>query len=179
MASTLIASNRLELPLLTRPQLERLAAGDAGRVAAELNATIPDAWRDDVRRLAAYRARQLAERPQDAPWLLRAIVRTDTREVIGYLNFHAGPDDRGMVEIGYTLLPAGRGLGYAIEAVRAAMDWAARTHGIKVLRASVAPDNERSLNLIRKLGMVKVGEQMDPEDGLEHVYEREVDETDA
>jgi len=177
--TTLIASERLELPLLTRLQLERLAAGDAASLATELNATIPDAWRDDLRRLAAYRARQLAERPQDAPWLLRAIVRTDTREVIGYLNFHAGPDERGMVEIGYTLLPAARGQGYAIEAVRAATDWAARTHGIKVLRASVAPDNERSLNLIRKLGMVKVGEQMDPEDGLEHVYEREMDETDA
>lgn len=179
MASTLIASERLELPLLTRSQLERLAAGDAASVARELDATIPDAWRDGVRRLAAYRARQLVERPQDAPWLLRAIVRTDTRQVIGYLNFHAEPDERGMVEIGYTLLPDARGQGYAIEAVRAAMGWAARTHGILVLRASVAPDNERSLNLIRKLGMVKVGEQMDPEDGLEHVYEREVGETDA
>lgn len=179
MTSTLIASERLELPLLTRLQLERLAAGDAASVARELNATIPDAWRDGVRRLAAYRARQLAERPQDAPWLLRAIVRTDTRQVIGYLNFHAGPDERGMVEIGYTLLPDARGQGYAVEAVRAAVGWAARTHGIQALRASVAPDNERSLNLIRKLGMVKVGEQMDPEDGLEHVYEREVGETDA
>jgi RimJ/RimL family protein N-acetyltransferase len=38
----------------------------------------------------------------------------------------------------------------------------------------VAPDNERSLNLIAKLGFVKTGEQWDEVDGLEHVHELEV-----
>jgi RimJ/RimL family protein N-acetyltransferase len=129
-----------------------------------------------VRWLAGMRARQVRERPDDAPWLLRAIVRSEPglpRQAIGHLNFHAGPNEDGQVEIGYTLLPAARGQGYAIEAVRAMFDWARRVHGVRRFRASVAPDNERSLNLIGKLGFVHTGEQWDPDDGRELVYELE------
>jgi RimJ/RimL family protein N-acetyltransferase len=172
----IIRSARLELVLLTLPQLDEVAAGNVNGVASSLRASISPAWADDVRRLAGMRARQVRERPSDAPWLLRAIVRAEPsvpREVIGYLNFHAGPDARGMVEVGYTLLPEVRGRGYAIEAVRAAFDWATSAHGIRRFRASVAPGNDRSLNLITKLGFVRTGEQWDPEDGLEHVFELE------
>jgi RimJ/RimL family protein N-acetyltransferase len=35
----------------------------------------------------------------------------------------------------------------------------------------VAPDNEPSLAIIRKLGFVRTGEHIDEEDGLEHVFE--------
>jgi ribosomal-protein-alanine N-acetyltransferase len=42
---------------------------------------------------------------------------------------------------------------------------------VTAFRASVSPNNERSLHLIGKLGFECVGEQMDPEDGLELVFE--------
>jgi RimJ/RimL family protein N-acetyltransferase len=172
----LVRSERLELRLLSPEQMDRVAAGDAETLAAELGAAVGPEWVNEVRWLAAMRARQVRERPHDAPWLLRAIVRAEPdepREVIGYLNFHAGPNETGQVEIGYTLLPEARGQGYAVEAVRAMFDWATRVHGIRRFRASVAPDNERSLNLIGKLGFRRTGEQWDPEDGLELVFELE------
>lgn len=175
-ADALIESARLEMPLLSLAQLDDVADGETAALAAQLGATIGPEWLEEVRWLAGFRARQLRERPQDEPWLLRPIIRRAglLREVIGYLNFHAGPDQHGMVEIGYTLLPAARGRGYAIEAVRAAFDWATRVHGVRRFRASVAPDNERSLNLIGKLGFVRRGEQWDERDGLELVFELEV-----
>ena len=175
-ADDVIRSQRLELPLLSLDQLDRLAAGDGASVGAELQAILPIPWLDGVRWLAGMRAQQLRLRPADAPWLLRAILlRTteDALQAIGYLNFHAGPDERGMVEVGYTLLPEARGQGYAIEAVRAAFDWATSDHEIHHFRASVTPDNERSLNLINKLGFRQTGEQWDAEDGLELVFELE------
>jgi RimJ/RimL family protein N-acetyltransferase len=173
----LISTPRLELPLLSLEQLDRIAKGQTWTVAQEIGATLSPEWLEDVRWLAGFRAKQLRERPQDRPWLLRPIIRREPglpREAIGYLNFHAGPDQHGMVEVGYTLLPAGRGRGYAIEAVRAAFDWATRVHGVRRFRASVAPDNERSINLISKLGFVRTGEQWDERDGLELVFELEV-----
>lgn len=173
-ADAVITSERLTLPLLSLDQLDRVAAGEVASLGTELDATFSDEWLEMARWLAGMRARQLRTRPADAPWLLRPILRTDTRQAIGYLNFHSGPDETGMVEVGYTLLPAARGQGYALEAVRAAFDWATRVHGIRRFRASVAPDNERSLNLIAKLGFVKTGEQWDEEDGLEYVHELEV-----
>jgi RimJ/RimL family protein N-acetyltransferase len=177
VSDEVIASERLELPLLTLEQLDAIAEGNGTRVASDLDAGISSEWVDEVRWLAAFRATQLRERPQDRPWLLRPIIRTETgqpREAIGYLNFHTAPDERGMAEIGYTLLPAARGKGYAIEAVRAAFAWATHEHGVRRFRASVAPDNERSQNLIGKLGFVRTGEQWDERDGLEWVFELEV-----
>lgn len=172
-----IRSERLELGLLDLDELDQVGAGETAALAARLRARVPPAWGEEVRWLAGMRARQVRLRPSDAPWLLRAIVRAEPaspREVIGYLNFHAGPDERGMVEIGYTLLPDHRGKGYAIEAVRAAFAWATAEHDIHRFRASVAPDNERSLNLIGKMGFVRTGEQWDADDGLELVFELEV-----
>lgn len=175
-----IGSERLDLPLLSLPELDALGAGDVAGLAARLGVEVPADWVDGVRRLAAFRARQIREHPDDAPWLLRAIVLRGEGaaggRVIGYLNFHSAPDAVGMAEIGYTLMPDARGHGYAIEAVRAAFDWATRVHGVRRFRASVAPDNERSLHLIAKLGFRRAGEQWDPEDGLEHVFELEVED---
>lgn len=180
-ADSLIESARLEMPLLSLHQLDAIASGETSALAAELGAAFTAEfsaeWLQQVVWLAGYRAKQLRERPKDEPWLLRAIIRDEEgsgREAIGYLNFHAAPDQHGMVEIGYTLLPAARGQGYAIEAVRGALDWASRAHGVRRFRASVAPDNERSLNLIGKLGFVRTGEQWDERDGLEFVFELEV-----
>lgn len=172
-----IRSERLELPLLSLEQLDRLAAGDAAGVGAELGTILSADWLAGVRWLAAMRAQQLRLHPTDGPWLLRPILlRHDdgSSSAVGYLNFHAGPDERGMVEVGYTLLPEARGQGYAIEAVRAAFEWATRVHGIRHFRAAVAPDNERSLNLIAKIGFRQTGDQWDDEDGLELVFELEV-----
>jgi RimJ/RimL family protein N-acetyltransferase len=172
----LVRSARLEMALLLPAELDAVARGDASGLARTLDAAIGREWVEEVRWLAGMRARQVRERPDDAPWLLRAIVRSEPglpRQAIGHLNFHAGPNEDGQVEIGYTLLPAARGQGYAIEAVRAMFDWARRVHGVRRFRASVAPDNERSLNLIGKLGFVHTGEQWDPDDGRELVYELE------
>jgi RimJ/RimL family protein N-acetyltransferase len=174
VAENVIGSERLELPLLSLQQLERLAAGDADGVAAELDAVLPRSWLDEVRWLAGLRSQQLRLRPADGPWLLRPILLIGSdgrRTAIGYLNFHGAPDEHGRVEVGYTLLPDARGHGYAIEAVRAAFDWATRVHGVTRFRAAVAPDNERSRNLILKLGFRQTGEQWDEVDGLELVYE--------
>ena len=46
-----------------------------------------------------------------------------------------------------------------------------RTQGIDHFVASVAPDNETSLAIIRKLGFVRTGEHIDREDGLEYVFQ--------
>jgi RimJ/RimL family protein N-acetyltransferase len=50
------------------------------------------------------------------------------------------------------------------------IDWAREERDIRVFVASIVPDNEPSLALVRRLGFVHVGEHWDEEDGLEHEY---------
>ena len=66
-ADETIRSERLDLPLLSLDQLDRLAAGEGASVGADLHAVLPIPWLDEVRWLAGMRAQQLRLRPDDAP----------------------------------------------------------------------------------------------------------------
>ncbi len=152
--------------------IEALLSGDRARAEESLGAPVPPEWPEDIGHMLTLRLQQMRADPSEQEWLARAMVlRSDGRTVVGNIGFHARPDGRGMVEVGYTVLPEHRRRGYAEEAVRALFDWARRTHGIRIFRASVGPANEPSLALVRKLGFVQTGVQWDEIDGEELVFE--------
>jgi len=123
---------------------------------------------EDVVRL---RLKQIETSPDVAPWLLRALVLREECVAVGFIGFHAAPDERGMVEIGYEVLPSFQRRGYGREAATALIAWAAR-QGARTVRACVSPENVASLALLGQLGFALVGEQLDEEDGRELVFER-------
>ena len=54
----------------------------------------------------AARIRQLDADPTEQPWLLRAMLtRAAPRTLVGRIGFHAPPDARGALEIGYAVEP--------------------------------------------------------------------------
>jgi RimJ/RimL family protein N-acetyltransferase len=166
-----VRSARLFLPLLTAERLERLLDGDLAGVERDIGARLGGWWLDDLGWLLRVRLKQIREDPASEPWLLRPIVQAGgDPQAIGLINFHGPPDDRSFVEVGYELRPEARGQGYAIEAVRALFDWAAATHGVTRFRAGIAPDNDRSMNLVKKLGMRRAGAQWDEPNGLELIW---------
>ncbi len=58
------------------------------------------------------------------------------------------------VDIGYAFLPRFRGMGLAFEATKSMLDWVTDELGRTRIVAIVTPDNERSIALLQKLGMV-------------------------
>ena len=56
--------------------------------------------------------------------------------------------------------------GYATEAATALVAHARRAAGVAVIRAHTMPEHNASARVLSKCGFVKVGELMDPEDGL-------------
>ena len=148
-----------------------LTAALTGAPRPDLGFADPHGFLDDAEDLIRLRLEQLSRAASLQPWLLRAIVLRDHRQAVGHINFHDAPDTDGMVEIGYTVVPSWRGQGIAREAAEGMWAWA-RSHGARILRASVAPDNEPSLRLLRSAGFVQDGEQMDEIDGLELVFVR-------
>lgn len=123
--------------------------------------------------VATWRLRrnQLAAQPADQGWITGAVVDADTGEVVGRAGFHGRPDARGMVEIGYAIDPDRRRRGYARAALAVLLARARREPGVAVVRASIRPDNLPSRHLVLSCGFCEVGEQEDPEDGRELVYE--------
>jgi RimJ/RimL family protein N-acetyltransferase len=159
---------RLDLVLVTVEQLLARAESDG---SVPLGYADPEDVLHPDRSPLRYRVRQVSADPAVNPWLLRIAVLRATGEIVGLVNFHAPPDADGMVEIGYRVLPAYRRRGYAREMAGTMWDYAASHPDVRVLRATFAPDNAGSRAIIEGAGFVHVGEQDDPEDGLELVYE--------
>ena len=167
-----IRSARLDLVSLSPAFLQTIVDGRRADATAMLGAAIPPDWPGDWMRTVRWRLEDLADDPAIQPWLLRAIVlREPERRLVGHIGFHDAPDPEGKVEVGYTVWPEYRRQGYAQEAVEALFAWARREHGIRRFVASVGPWNEPSLGLVRKLGFVQTGVQMDEYDGEELVFE--------
>jgi RimJ/RimL family protein N-acetyltransferase len=114
---------------------------------------------------------QIARSPVDALWVTRLVVSSESGEIVGRAGFHGPPDGNGMVEIGYSIDPLRRRLGYARAALVILLETARRTAGVGIVRASVRPDNLPSRRLIDQYGFREVGEQWDDEDGLETILE--------
>lgn len=167
-----IRTNRLDLLLISVAELLGFdeTSPDYDPVAARGIAN-PYGW--FVRELGPLRRRveQVRADPQVNPWLLRVIVERATNEAVGLINFHAGPDERGMLEVGYRIAEPRRREGLAREATVGLFHWAATASGVTVFRASIAPANIASTNLVLGLGMIEVGMQEDEEDGPEIIFE--------
>lgn len=156
------------------PMMRALVAREVATAEREIGASIPDGFSENLDHFLRYRLAQLDVDPTILSWLARAMVLTDdagARRVIGTIGFHSAPDAQGRLEIGYRIEPEYRRRGYTREAVRAMLDWAALERGVHRFIASVRPDNEASLGLVRGFGFVQTGTQMDEIDGLELLLE--------
>ena len=89
------------------------------------------------------------------------IIHTVDNMVIGSMGCKATPDDQGMVEIGYDIVPTYQGQGYATEMARAFVKWALDQALVRRVTAECLPDNGASIRVLEKLGMQRVAEHED------------------
>jgi RimJ/RimL family protein N-acetyltransferase len=160
---------------LTGPVFQALADGDLAAANAVSPVPLPLLFLDPSSR-GVWRMRrdQIAADPAGAAWVNGVIWCERQQAAVGHAGYHGPPDSSGMVEIGYTVDPAYRRRGYARAALEALLQRAAREPQVRTARVSIRPDNVASYRLASQYGFVKVGEQWDEEDGLEIVYEVEV-----
>ncbi|MEU4214855.1 GNAT family N-acetyltransferase [Actinoplanes sp. NPDC026623] len=125
----------------------------------------------DEKWLWEIRGEQIARDPASADWIARVAVDEPAGVVVGHGGFHGPPDAGGMVEVGYSVDPAYRRRGHARAMLAALIERARAEPGVRVVRASISPDNAGSLATIAGFGFVEVGEQWDEQDGLELVFE--------
>jgi RimJ/RimL family protein N-acetyltransferase len=90
---------------------------------------------------------------RNADWI-KLIIEND-RVPIGILNI--GQMDHWSPEIGYALLSEYHGQGFGTEAVKMALEWL-KSRGYGYCHTTVSKDNERSLNLLKRLGFTILGD---------------------
>jgi len=107
------------------------------------------------------------------PWVHGfAVIHRQSGEVIGTAAFKGPPDEDGMVEIAYAIVPGYQGRGYATEATTALLAFAFGSGRVSLVRAHTLPVSNASMRVLTKCGFESMGEVVDPEDGLVRRWER-------
>lgn len=105
--------------------------------------------------------------PAPGPWTHGfAMVERATGADVGSCAFKGPPDAEGIVEIAYGVNEGYRGRGYAKESAAALVGYAFNAGGASVVRAHTRPDNQASSRVLAAVGFRRLGEVIDPEDGL-------------
>jgi [ribosomal protein S5]-alanine N-acetyltransferase len=105
--------------------------------------------------------------PAGDPWALSfTVVERASGSAVGGCAFKGPPDAGGVVELAYGIDPAHRDRGFATEAAGALAGFAFASGRVRLVRGHTKPDNEASARVLAKCGFRRVGEVVDPEDGL-------------
>ncbi|MFJ2738759.1 GNAT family N-acetyltransferase [Streptomyces sp. NPDC087440] len=145
-----LQTERLVLHPLSVADSERLVAG------GPLHET-PDYPREGDISAAQRFLRTCAEKGDPSPYANFEIRLREDGSPIGGIGFHAAADESGAVTIGYGLIPAAWGNGYATEALREIVRFA-RVCGASRVKGDADHDNIASQRVMLAAGMLPVGE---------------------
>ena len=147
-----MSSSRISLPELSDGRVLLRAVGVRDLPALEAGIRDPDV----IRWIGPQQPSAQEALKQDEAWLEKgsptlAITEPDGT-FVGKVWLTIPETDRSTGFVGYWLLPVARGRGLATSAVRLISTWAVRELGIRNLRISAAPDNERSHRVAERSG---------------------------
>ena len=138
-----VNTKRLTLRPMTETEMETLIAGEQDAHLKQAYEQMLRGCRENPEQWAFYACWQIA-------------VKDGTP--VGDLCFKGAPKD-GATEIGYGILPAYQGNGYATEAVAAAMEWAfGKVSELYYILAEAEESNAPSRRVLEKLGFVSIGQ---------------------
>ncbi len=138
--------------------LKKAVIADRAAVTSMIDAYMPDDWPGPALLEAMPFFIHLMESdPAGGRWDGIIIHKSD-KTVIGDMGFKGGPDENGMIEMGYSIIPAYRRRGYATEMARRLIDWAFQLPEVKVITAECLIDNIGSSKVLQNVGMQCVGQ---------------------
>jgi RimJ/RimL family protein N-acetyltransferase len=101
-----------------------------------------------------------------------SFLRQDSDVVVGKGGFKGPPSEECVVELAYGIVPDHQGKGYATEAAEALTAFAFRSGKVRIVRAHTRPEANASTRVLTKCGFLRIGEVVDPEDGLVWRWEK-------
>ena len=142
------------------------------KTLAEVHASIEAMTPADRAQLSADWLALLHASTSADPWTHGfSILLRDSDTAVGSAGFKGPPAD-GVVEIAYGLNPEYQGKGYATEAAEALTAYAFDSGKVRVVRAHTLPESNASGRVLTKCGFQRIGEVIDPEDGLVWRWEK-------
>jgi RimJ/RimL family protein N-acetyltransferase len=105
----------------------------------------------DYADILPFIARSLEEKPERSKWS-GLIVHKEDGLLIGEMGCKGGPNKKGIVDIGYGIVPDYQNKGYTTEMVKALVSWLFTLPGVKMVTADCLHTNEGSKRVLEKSG---------------------------
>ncbi len=134
---------------------------DKARLAQLCGARIPEDWpQPDLAEALPAIAQDMEKYPERASWDGIIIHKADNT-IIGDMGLMSGPNEEGIADVGYSIIPAYRNHGYATEMLRELLAWAFEEAGIKKITADCLETNTGSIRVLEKAGLHCIGHDKD------------------
>ena len=117
-----------------------------------LGVSVPDTW-PEFPQAVPYVYERLRSDPSSVGWWTYLFVHAGDRVLAGEGGLKGKPDESGVVEIGYAIVPEYRQRGLATEAARGLARWAFSHPNVMAVEAETLPDGRGSIRVLEKLGM--------------------------
>ncbi|WP_186577121.1 GNAT family N-acetyltransferase [Aquibacillus kalidii] len=155
-----IKTNRLTIITFTVQMIE---AALNGREELEkiVDYNVADEYPLDVyKQFFPYKIDRFSNFPEENEWE-GIIIHNEDNCIIGDMGFKGGPDEKGEMDIGYSIVPSYQGKGYATEMAIAMVEWGLRQPDVKKITASCSDHNTASIKVLTKAGLKQIGKQDD------------------
>lgn len=113
---------------------------------------------DDFKEILPFKIQRYKKYPEENEWE-GLIVHQEDQIIMGDMGFRRSTDNPEELELGYSIVPAYQGQGYATEMAQAIITWGLTQAGIKRIIASCDTNNQASIRVLEKAGLKKLGEQ--------------------
>jgi [ribosomal protein S5]-alanine N-acetyltransferase len=167
LESILLRTRRLQLRSAT-PELATADLDDRGQFSRLLGAVVPGDWPPPLNDVNSqtFTLRYLQQNPDAAGWaawyFLLPGPHGEPTQLIGIGGFAKKPSPQGMVEIGYSVMPAHQRKGFATEAVAALVEWAFSHPEVQLVTAETLPPLVGSIRVLENNGFEFLGQGSEP-----------------
>jgi RimJ/RimL family protein N-acetyltransferase len=167
-----INTDRLDIVQLSVSDIQLLVDGRPEHVEQMLEASFPRPFSLPplMGEALPFICGWILEHPGAHWWQPWFFAQRERRLILGLAGF-SGPNELGVLQLGYSVYREHQGHGYATEAAAALIKLAWADSSITAIQATIPPWNAESLRVADKLGMSVVGEGTDDEVGKILIYE--------
>lgn len=153
-----IKTDRLEMVTLSADMMEAILKGERVLHEKVNSYRLAQEWPLDVyKQFFSYKIERFRKYPHEDEWEGIIIDRKD-QLVVGDMGFKGGPNEDGIIDLGYSIVPSYQGKGYATEMGKAMVEWAFTHSDVKKLVATCNPDNFASIRVLEKIGFKRTNE---------------------
>lgn len=153
-----IKTDRLMLITFTAEMMQAAISSERELEKATGYQVIDDYPSDNYKEILPFKIQRYRQYPEENEWE-GLIVHQQDQMIMGDMGFRRSTDNPEELELGYSIVPAYQGHGYATEMAQAIISWGLTQAGIKTIIASCDNDNQASIRVLEKAGLKKLGEQ--------------------